>query len=114
MARVLALVAIFAAGAEALHSSHPAPRAPISQRVTLRARAAVRAADDKKEEALYEDDAPPKLPPKPPVSKSMRDRLIKENRALGGDPDASNGNPILVVSVVIAVLAILVVGGGMA
>jgi hypothetical protein len=44
----------------------------------------------------------------------MRKRLLKENSALGGDPGASSGNPILILSGVIAVLAILVLGGGLA
>lgn len=105
------------AGTVALQPAAPgsALRARVGLRSALRPRASISADQGKpKEEALYEDDLPPKTPPKPPVSKAMRERLMKENRSLGGDPNASYGNPILVISGIIAVLAILVIGGGMA
>lgn len=111
---LVALAVLLAGAVDALQPgalARAASRGSVGQRSAL-VRAYVRAAEQ--EEALYEDDLPPKTPPKPPVSKSMRAKLIKENSSLGGDPNSSYGNPFLVIGGIIAVLAVLVVGGGMA
>lgn len=112
---LVALAVLLAGAVDALQPgalARAASRGSVGQRSALVSRASVRAAEQ--EEALYEDDLPPKTPPKPPVSKSMRAKLIKENSSLGGDPNSSYGNPFLVIGGIIAVLAVLVVGGGMA
>lgn len=46
---------------------------------------------------------------KPMISNSMRERLLREAQSQGADPNFNAGNPILVISAVIAVLVI--VGG---
>ena len=48
------------------------------------------------------------------VSNAMRDRLISEMKSQGADPNTSAGNPILLISGVVAVLALVVVGLGYA
>mmetsp|Transcript_37767 Transcript_37767/g.88712 ORF Transcript_37767/g.88712 Transcript_37767/m.88712 type:complete len:122 (-) Transcript_37767:478-843(-) len=116
--RLLVLLAA-AATASGFATLKGASRVSVSSRCSLASpRALVLASEPEPKpepEFFYETDSdPPKQAPKPPVSKSMRDKLMKENRAFGGDPDTAGGNPILLVSVVIAVLAILVIGGGMA
>lgn len=48
-------------------------------------------------------------PPEPQLSASMREKLLREARSQGADPDANSGNPIAVIALVIAVLVL--VGG---
>lgn len=131
-AQLVVLAALVAAASALAHRAPPtalggaraAPRpsalaAPLRRGGALARRAHVVLAEGEEEAtkeddgALYEPATPPK-PTKPPISNAMRERLLKENRALGGDPDASSGNPILVVSIVVGILAIVVVGGGFA
>ena len=42
------------------------------------------------------------------ISKDMQKKLLREMQSQGADPNTSSGNPILVISVVIAALAIAV------
>ncbi|EKX45535.1 hypothetical protein GUITHDRAFT_152624 [Guillardia theta CCMP2712] len=63
------------------------------------------------DEPLYEDDidAPPTKPgvKQGGISDSMRAKLLKENQALGGDPDAASVNWAVVFAVIIGSLAVV-------
>eukprot|EP00281_Chroomonas_sp_CCMP1168_P030751 CAMPEP_0206248008 /NCGR_PEP_ID=MMETSP0047_2-20121206/20125_1 /ASSEMBLY_ACC=CAM_ASM_000192 /TAXON_ID=195065 /ORGANISM="Chroomonas mesostigmatica_cf, Strain CCMP1168" /LENGTH=123 /DNA_ID=CAMNT_0053673593 /DNA_START=29 /DNA_END=400 /DNA_ORIENTATION=- len=61
---------------------------------------------------LYEDDKDPESAPKRVqgkrggISDNMRAKLLKENQALGGDPDVASVNWALIIGGIIATLAI--------
>eukprot|EP00624_Nannochloropsis_granulata_P006482 evm.model.NODE_48581_length_41596_cov_62.772526.5 len=59
--------------------------------------------DDEKKKA----PAPREMPRPSPLSDNMRQKLLNEARSTGADYNSSNGNPILIVAVVIGVLVIL-------
>jgi hypothetical protein len=46
------------------------------------------------------------------ISNSMREKLLKENAAFGGNPNEKSANPILIVGAVVAVLALASSIGG--
>ncbi len=65
------------------------------------------AADGNEEEKKKKAPAPREMPPPTPLSDNMRQKLLNEARSTGADYNSSNGNPILIVAVVIGVLVIL-------
>lgn len=65
------------------------------------------AADGKDDAEKKKAPAPREMPPPTPLSDSMRQKLLNEARSTGADYNSSNGNPILIVAVVIGVLVIL-------
>ena len=67
------------------------------------------AAENAKESASAPEDGSVEEPParKQEISDEMRRRLIREVQSQGGDANVSAGNPILVISGIIALLVIL-------
>ena len=65
------------------------------------------AADGKDDAEKKKAPAPREMPPPTPLSDKMRQKLLNEARSTGADYNSSNGNPILIVAVVIGVLVVL-------
>ena len=65
------------------------------------------AADGSEEEKKKKAPVPREMPPPTPLSDNMRQKLLNEARSTGADYNSSNGNPILIVAVVIGVLVVL-------
>jgi len=68
------------------------------------------AADDSDENGQKKKTTEParrEMPPPTPLSDNMRQKLLNEARGQGADYNTSNGNPILLIAVVIGVLVVL-------
>lgn len=65
------------------------------------------AAADSNDDAETKKKVAREMPPPTPLSDNMRQKLLNEARSTGADYNTSNGNPILIVAVVIGVLVIL-------
>jgi hypothetical protein len=48
----------------------------------------------------------------PGISNSMREKLLRENAAFGGNPNEKSSNPILIIGAVVAALALASSIGG--
>mmetsp|Transcript_40432 Transcript_40432/g.101144 ORF Transcript_40432/g.101144 Transcript_40432/m.101144 type:complete len:122 (-) Transcript_40432:121-486(-) len=105
LALLIGIADAFTASGPLLHSRLPGSTSKPSHRAGL----ALRMGGD-----LYEEDSDSNMGTAPKrvagkqggISDSMRAKLLRENQALGGDPDAPSVNWAVVISVIIGSLAV--------